>query len=104
MKKIYIETLGCPKNWVDSEKLIGEIPYAFELVQEAEAAEILIVNTCTFIEASRIESIESTSGVGNGNVVLNRSPNREWQEWHPWAPLPRWNHPRKARDRRSDRE
>lgn len=64
MKKIYIETLGCPKNWVDSEKLIGAVPFAFEIVQEAEQAEIIIVNTCTFIEASRIESIDTIIELG----------------------------------------
>lgn len=58
MSKIYIETLGCPKNWVDSEHLLGQIDQSY-LTSNPEKAECIIVNTCSFILDSRQESIET---------------------------------------------
>lgn len=59
MSKVSIISLGCPKNLVDSEDLsrrFGE--EGFLLTPEAEEAELLLVNTCGFIEAAKRESIE----------------------------------------------
>lgn len=58
--KIYCLSLGCAKNRVDSECLAGELKRAgHELVSDAEAAEIGIVNTCGFIRPAVEESIEA---------------------------------------------
>ena len=46
MKKIYIETLGCSKNQVDTEMMLGILDDAYELAETAEDAEIIVVNTC----------------------------------------------------------
>src|SRR5207248_3711649 len=55
----FIETLGCPKNQVDSDKLAGTFAAAgLEPAQDAESADVIVVNTCAFIEAAREESIE----------------------------------------------
>jgi ribosomal protein S12 methylthiotransferase len=56
----WIETLGCPKNVVDSAKLSGLVEgLGYELTAEPESADVIIVNTCAFIEAARTESIET---------------------------------------------
>ena len=57
MKKIYIETLGCSKNLVDSEQMLGILDDEYTLCDEAQDADIVIVNTCSFIHDAREESI-----------------------------------------------
>ncbi|MDW7660684.1 MAG: 30S ribosomal protein S12 methylthiotransferase RimO [Bacillota bacterium] len=59
MKKIYIETLGCSKNMVDSEQMLGILDDDYTLCDEAQDADIVIVNTCSFIHDAREESIET---------------------------------------------
>lgn len=59
MKKVYIETLGCSKNVTDSEIMLGILDDKFELCDEVSDAEILIVNTCSFIHDAKEESIEA---------------------------------------------
>ena len=50
-------SLGCPKNLVDSEKMLGTLALdGYSLVSEADGADFVIVNTCGFIESSRAES------------------------------------------------
>ena len=50
-------TLGCPKNLVDSEKMLGTLALdGYALVSEPEGADFVVVNTCGFIESSRAES------------------------------------------------
>ncbi|HXH81431.1 MAG TPA: 30S ribosomal protein S12 methylthiotransferase RimO, partial [Candidatus Tectomicrobia bacterium] len=56
--KIHLTTLGCPKNQVDSEVMLGLLAEAgFPIAERAEDAECLIVNTCAFIDRAREESI-----------------------------------------------
>ena len=53
-------SLGCPKNLVDSEGALGEIAGAgHEIVTDASRADVIVVNTCGFIENARQESIEA---------------------------------------------
>ena len=53
-------SLGCPKNMVDSERMLAEIVQAgFLLAAEPERADVVIVNTCGFIEPARIESLDA---------------------------------------------
>ena len=55
----YIETLGCPKNLVDSEVIVSNIKdVGYELTPDPKKAEILIVNTCGFIQPAKEESID----------------------------------------------
>jgi ribosomal protein S12 methylthiotransferase len=50
-------TLGCPKNLVDSEKMLGTLALdGYALVSDPAGADFVIVNTCGFIESSRAES------------------------------------------------
>jgi len=58
--KVHLTTLGCPKNQVDSELMLGLLSEAgFPLVEQAEDAECLIVNTCAFIDRAREESVQT---------------------------------------------
>ncbi len=58
--RYWIETLGCPKNHVDSEKLAGYLAgEGYAPAASAEEAELVVANTCAFIEAAREESIET---------------------------------------------
>ncbi|WFA09749.1 30S ribosomal protein S12 methylthiotransferase RimO [Tissierella sp. Yu-01] len=62
MKKrsVYVVTLGCSKNEVDSELMLGILDKdKFIIAEELEDANIIIVNTCGFIEAAKEESIET---------------------------------------------
>lgn len=63
-KRFYVETLGCPKNQVDSDKLIGTL-LADGMVpaESADRADLVVVNTCAFIDEARRESIEVILGL-----------------------------------------
>lgn len=59
MKKVSLASLGCSKNLIDSEQMLGLLTEAgYEIMENEEDADILIVNTCTFIESAKMESIE----------------------------------------------
>ncbi len=57
--KIFIETLGCPKNYNDSEAAAGILEeHKYDIVDTPEDADIIMVNTCGFINDAKTESIE----------------------------------------------
>jgi ribosomal protein S12 methylthiotransferase len=59
-ERYWIETLGCPKNQVDSDKLVGTLTVdGFVAAASPEEADLVVVNTCAFIEAARQESIDT---------------------------------------------
>ncbi|MGD9996251.1 MAG: 30S ribosomal protein S12 methylthiotransferase RimO [Ilumatobacteraceae bacterium] len=59
-RRFYIETLGCPKNQVDSDKLVGTLlADGMSAVDDAGSADLVVVNTCAFIEDARRESIDT---------------------------------------------
>ena len=58
--KVHLTTLGCPKNQVDSELMLGLLAEAgFPIAERAEDAECLVVNTCAFIDRAREESVNT---------------------------------------------
>ena len=60
MKKVGMVSLGCAKNRVDSEVILGTLKEAgYEIVSDPAEAEIIFVNTCGFIEPAKEESIEA---------------------------------------------
>lgn len=60
MKKVGFVSLGCPKNLVDSEVMMGRLAAAgYEITNRAEDAETVVVNTCGFIESAKQESIDA---------------------------------------------
>ena len=57
--KVYFETLGCPKNFYDTENAKGILEDAgFEICDDPETADFVVVNTCGFINDAKTESIE----------------------------------------------
>ena len=59
-QRFYVETLGCPKNQVDSEKLIGTLlADGMTPTDDASKADLVVVNTCAFIDEARRESIDT---------------------------------------------
>ena len=60
MRKIALISLGCEKNLVDSENILGLlVKNNFQIVSNKDEADIIIINTCGFIEASKKESIDT---------------------------------------------
>ncbi len=73
MKKVGFVSLGCPKNLVDSEVMMGQLKEAgYEITNNADEAETVVVNTCGFIESAKQESIEAileaTNAKANGGA------------------------------------
>ena len=59
-KRFYVETLGCPKNQVDSDKLMGTLlADGMEATDDPARADLVVVNTCAFIEDARRESVDT---------------------------------------------
>ncbi len=68
MIKVSLISLGCAKNLVDSEIMVGHLHKAgMQVIPEAEKADVVIVNTCSFIDSSKEESI---------NTILEAHQNR----------------------------
>ena len=60
VQRYYIETLGCPKNQVDSDKIAGKLTAdGLVATEDASKADVVVVNTCAFIEEARKESIDT---------------------------------------------
>lgn len=57
--KLYMVSLGCAKNQVDSEMILGVCKKDMEIVATPDEADVMIVNTCAFIEPARAEAIET---------------------------------------------
>ncbi len=69
-RSFHIETLGCPKNAVDSDKIVATL-IADGLVGagRAEDADLIVVNTCAFIEAARQESIDTVLALSDAKRI-----------------------------------
>ena len=85
MEKVHLLTLGCPKNLADSELMLGALTSAgFEITLDPEDAQVLLVNTCAFIEAAKKESLDAIMeavevkkrGAGKRLVGLRRNQQR----------------------------
>jgi len=58
-KTVFFTSLGCSKNLVDSQVMLGYMGLdGFKIAEEPENAEVIVVNTCSFIEASKKESVD----------------------------------------------
>lgn len=63
LKKVGVISLGCDKNRVDTEKMLSFLKGKYELTADINEAEIVIINTCAFLESSRKEAIEEILSV-----------------------------------------
>ena len=62
----WIETLGCAKNEVDSDHIAGGlIAEGYVAARSAEDADLVVVNTCAFIESARAESVDAILDLGH---------------------------------------
>ena len=59
-KRVYLAALGCDKNTVDGEYMLGDlISMGFELTDDPDLADLIIVNTCCFIDEAKAESVNT---------------------------------------------
>jgi ribosomal protein S12 methylthiotransferase len=59
-EKVHLVSLGCPKNRVDSEVMVGKLQRGpFELVDDPASADVIVVNTCSFIQPATEESVNT---------------------------------------------
>jgi ribosomal protein S12 methylthiotransferase len=66
-RSFWVETLGCPKNQVDSDKLVGTMLADGMVAADApDEADLIVVNTCAFIEEARQESIDTILAIESG--------------------------------------
>jgi len=62
--KVNLISLGCPKNLVDSERILGQLEVnGYQVVDQAHEADLIIINTCGFIQEAKEESIETILNV-----------------------------------------
>jgi ribosomal protein S12 methylthiotransferase len=67
--RYWVETLGCPKNQVDSDKLVGTLTAdGYERASSPETADLVVVNTCAFIEAARQESVDTVLALAHARA------------------------------------
>lgn len=65
-EKVYLETLGCSKNQVDSEIMLGILDkHEFILTHDQSEADVIVVNTCGFIESAKQESVDTILELGD---------------------------------------
>ncbi len=68
--RIGFVSLGCPKNLVDSEVMMGLLHHAgADLTPDAETADIIVVNTCSFIDSAKQESVNTILEMANHKVA-----------------------------------
>lgn len=59
-KNVHFVSLGCPKNRIDTETMLAGLPGAdFHITPHAEGADIVVINTCAFVESAKKESIDA---------------------------------------------
>ena len=69
--KVGLVSLGCDKNRVDSEIILGKMSDEYEVTNNPKAADIIIVNTCGFIESAKQESIDTILEMADYKVNYN---------------------------------
>lgn len=78
MIKVGLVSLGCAKNLVDSEIMAGHLlKSGMTLTPDADAADVLIVNTCSFIDAAKEESIEAILEVNQSRGMKKRKADQK---------------------------
>src|SRR5687767_12009174 len=78
MIKVSLISLGCAKNLVDSEIMVGHLHQAgMAVIPEAEKADVVIVNTCSFIDSSKEESIGHILEVHQNRGMKKRRKNQK---------------------------
>ena len=72
---VYFRSLGCPKNQVDTELMLGALAsHGYAICEELEQADAAVVNTCSFIESARQESLDRPAVLKRINSDLAEDP------------------------------
>lgn len=71
---VYSVSLGCPKNLVDTEKMLGQLGNRFQPAQSIHAAKVILINTCSFIQPAVEESIQTILETANQIEDMNPKP------------------------------
>jgi ribosomal protein S12 methylthiotransferase len=59
-KRVHFVSLGCPKNRVDTETMLAGLPDArYTITADADQADVVVVNTCAFVEEAKVESVDT---------------------------------------------
>ena len=59
-KRVHFVSLGCPKNRVDTETMLAGLPDArYTITADADEADVVVVNTCAFVEEAKVESVDT---------------------------------------------
>ena len=88
-ESFWIETLGCPKNQVDSDKIAGSLlADGMRRADGAEDADLVVVNTCAFVESAREESVDAILSLSE-QVRLGGAGERQAAEQREKPLLPR---------------
>src|SRR6266705_4113620 len=75
--KVGMISLGCAKNLVDAEIMLGSVlQHGMEITSDAEDADVLVINTCAFIDSAKEESIEAILEA-HQRRELNKRPNQK---------------------------
>ncbi|GAB1410668.1 30S ribosomal protein S12 methylthiotransferase RimO [Desulfovibrionales bacterium] len=74
MPSIHVISLGCPKNQVDTEEMLGQLGPAFCLAPEPDQADIVLINTCGFIEPAVSESIQTIVDTADSIGTITPKP------------------------------
>ncbi len=78
MLKVSLISLGCAKNLVDSEIMVGHLHQAgMQVIPDAEKADVVIVNTCSFIDSSKEESIAHILEVNQNRGLRKRNKHQK---------------------------
>lgn len=75
MKQIYVVSLGCPKNLSDTEKILKKHFDDYQLTNDSDKADVIFINTCSFITAAKEESIDAIMEF------------QEWKKKYPYKQL-----------------
>jgi len=67
MRSVYVENLGCSKNQVDAEVMLACLSDEFTLTEEAGEADLILVNSCGFIQSAREESVAAFFALHDAN-------------------------------------
>ena len=60
VRKVHFLSLGCPKNRIDTETMLASLPGArYTMTPEADEADVVVVNTCAFVESAKKESVDA---------------------------------------------
>ena len=111
--KVGFVSLGCPKNLINTEVMLAKLAAeGFEIVAEDVDADVIVINTCAFIESAKQEAIDNILDVASlkenhtlrGIVVTGCLPNatassfwRRCPRWTPSCSRPRASPPKAAR-------